>query len=598
MNITKLSLTNFRSFGKTQTIDFASVTLLFGPNSVGKSSVLMALAYIHQILLKGQCDPMKLEVLGDKYVGGFKRLVHGRDLSKSIIIKIEYSKAEVGHSYAYLMDIMGEQFDWHMRSASIDAERAAIEVEVSWSEVANTAFVSRYTVWLDDEEVAELLSDSGMKQPIISKLNYFHPLLLPDNHEDWLIELMDGQYPTHPTLVEKAFSLKGITLPTYRDISKGAEDIISDIENDPDNLMTFTNEGFVSEFHELLNSNVSILKEKNNASYLVEMMGGQYTFLHEPISFKGFVGALPKLGKMISTSKVFDDDKLNSIVNEILSDCLVAPLDNLLSVLNDGIFIGPLRTVPDLTYQANPYPQAKDWHNGLAAWDLLANADVKLLKLVDDWMSSKTKLDLGYGIAIKVEKKYAEFKAVKSVDSYSRAESQLNKMILDSTEVPFKKVDFDERSTDYQYSIWDKENHIDVSPNEIGVGVSQLLPFIVAVLSSRKGVVAIEQPELHVHPRVQVAIGDLLTQMNKQTNYLVETHSEHLILRILKRISQTEAKELPKGYSGVNKEDISIVYLCPSECGVKAMRIGVDGEGEFTSKWPGGFFAERAEELF
>ena len=50
MRITKLSLTNFRSFKETQTIEFAPVTLLFGPNSVGKSTVLMALFYLQEIL--------------------------------------------------------------------------------------------------------------------------------------------------------------------------------------------------------------------------------------------------------------------------------------------------------------------------------------------------------------------------------------------------------------------------------------------------------------------------------------------------------------------------------------------------------------------
>ncbi|WP_444927771.1 AAA family ATPase [Microbulbifer sp. TRSA002] len=79
MRITKLSLTNFRSFGKSQNIDFAPVTLLFGPNSVGKSTVLLALFYLQQILKKGQCDPIRIEAQGDKYIGGFKNLDNSRD---------------------------------------------------------------------------------------------------------------------------------------------------------------------------------------------------------------------------------------------------------------------------------------------------------------------------------------------------------------------------------------------------------------------------------------------------------------------------------------------------------------------------------------
>ncbi|MBW3812766.1 AAA family ATPase, partial [Aeromonas hydrophila] len=61
MRITSLELTNFRSFQATQRIEFAPVTLLFGPNSVGKSTVLMALFYLQQILEKGHCDPMRLD---------------------------------------------------------------------------------------------------------------------------------------------------------------------------------------------------------------------------------------------------------------------------------------------------------------------------------------------------------------------------------------------------------------------------------------------------------------------------------------------------------------------------------------------------------
>ena len=84
MRITRISLTNFRSFKDTQSINVAPVTLLFGPNSVGKSSVLMALAYVQQILKKGHCNPQKLDALGDKTIGGFRALVHGQDLKKTI----------------------------------------------------------------------------------------------------------------------------------------------------------------------------------------------------------------------------------------------------------------------------------------------------------------------------------------------------------------------------------------------------------------------------------------------------------------------------------------------------------------------------------
>lgn len=57
MNITKLTLTNFRSFKESQTIEFAPTTLLFGPNSAGKSTILLAFFYVQHILDNGNCDP-------------------------------------------------------------------------------------------------------------------------------------------------------------------------------------------------------------------------------------------------------------------------------------------------------------------------------------------------------------------------------------------------------------------------------------------------------------------------------------------------------------------------------------------------------------
>ena len=131
----------------------------------------------------------------------------------------------------------------------------------------------------------------------------------------------------------------------------------------------------------------------------------------------------------------------------------------------------------------------------------------------------------------------------------------------------------------------------------MGVGVSQLFPLIVAANTSLKGFVAIEQPELHVHPRIQVEIGDLLTQITDGPNFIVETHSEHIILRLLKRIRQTTDGELPKGFIPVTPADVSINYLDASEHGVQITRLNIDKDGEFIERWPGGFFAERREEL-
>jgi len=590
MRITKLSLTNFRSFKQTQTIEFAPVTLLFGPNSVGKSTVLMALFYLQQILAKGQCDPQRLTALGDKFVGGFENMVNGRDLNSSIIFRIEYDKlGKIGSSYASLTDLLTDQFDIEVANLATDTERVAIELHISWSKSENTAYISQYNVWLNDIAIAEVNSDAGMKQPLITALNYLHPLLLPVNHDEWLKESFDNQADIHHSLADRAFELKGIYMPTDREIQQGAETPEDDWDW-PD----FTDNCFVSELHEVINEGRMTADDFSSSDLLSSI--NDETLKHVPVSIKGQSGALPALGKALSTSLSLDDDIFNEVVNELLSDVLIAPLDNLLALLNDSLCIGPLREILDATYQPNPYPQQHDWYSGIAAWDALAKVDIKLLQGVHHWIANDTALNLGYGLAIKVEKHYAEFKPLGNRQmGFENVERQLRNLIAHERQ---DGVNFDAKSTQFSYSIWDINNNIDVTPADVGVGISQLMPLVVAALSSKKGIIAIEQPELHVHPRVQVAIGDLLTQVDTNANFLIETHSEHLILRMLKRIRQTADSELPTDFKGVKPSDISIVYLEPSSEGVTIRHIKIDEDGEFTTRWPQGFFSERRSELF
>ncbi|QDP01349.1 AAA family ATPase [Thalassotalea sp. PS06] len=592
MRITKLSLTNFKSFKQEQTIEFAPVTLLFGPNSVGKSSVLMALFYLQQILDKGQCDPQRIEALGGKLVGGFKNLVHRRNLNQSITLKIEYDKGNrVGSSYDFLADLLEEgELDVRISSPVIDVEKVTLEFVISWVEQHQTAYIANYKIWFDGIEIAEVSSDAGLKQPQITSLNYLHPLLLPDDHDEWLIDCFENDMPISNALYDKLLDLLNLYNPSHHEIKDGAA---RPFEGDDKDLL-FTDDCFVSPLQEALNNERDISNQFDSADNMVVVEGE--TLIHVPIGIEGLSGALPPLGRKLKSSLSLDNEKQNEVFVELLSDILVAPLDNLKKLLNDSLCIGPLRGIPDFLHQPNPYVEQKDWHDGLAAWDVLARGDSELITAVDEWISNENKLGLGYGLAHRVEKHYAEIKRFSPSGSFSPAEEQLKRIISEDLKGATRVPHPDEVKTNYTYSLFDLSNRMSVTPSDIGVGISQLMPLVVAALSRNKRVVACEQPELHVHPRIQVAIGDLLTQTGRATNFLIETHSEHLILRLRKRVRQTTDKELPEGFKPVDKDDISIVYFEPSDEGVITRRIKLDEDGEFTSKWPQGFFSERREE--
>lgn len=577
MRITEITLTNFRSFQSTQSIHLAPVTLMFGPNSVGKSSVLLALFYLQQVLAKGHCDPQRIDVLGEKHIGGFASLVNGGDLSKRIVIKLQVDKSNsIGASYNQLYDLINEDLGLTVDSPTADTARFAVELHIAWSKSAETAYVACYKIWLDDVLIAELTSDTGMKQPVLAWLNYQHPTLL-----------------------------------TVGDADEAAER-----EGD----------GFVSLLHELLIAQRPTQQVSRRDSWHMPEM----TFAHAELGFKGYAGALPLLGKRLESTVEHDDSRITTRLHEILSDVLVAPLDNLLALLNQSLCIGPLRMVPDALRQPNPYPEQKDWYSGAAAWDVVSALSRQhkapaLLAEINHWMKH---IGLGYSLRAK---------SVVSKAVYSGSDDgpgELRAMLDahgDKLEISFSGVDEEGNPSEQkapidiqtlkallqelapestapkgavieqvrnQWGLWDDARQCEVAFTEVGVGISQLFPLIVATVVARQGLVTCEQPELHVHPRIQVGIGDLLTQANRQCSFLIETHSEHLILRVLRRIRESTEGELPDGLQPLTPKDVSIIYLDTAAGGVKATRIEIDRYGEFTSRWPNGFFAERGEELF
>ena len=156
--------------------------------------------------------------------------------------------------------------------------------------------------------------------------------------------------------------------------------------------------------------------------------------------------------------------------------------------------------------------------------------------------------------------------------------------------------------------LWVERRASDRFPNsarcyaDAGMGFQQLLPVIVQCLLPKHKTLLIEQPEAYIHPAHQVELGDLFIRsaLGEQKNtLLVKTHSENMILRILRRIQETTYGELPEGFPAIRPEDVVIWYVQPTvNGGPKSTEIPVDEEGDFTRPWPQGFFDGRIPELF
>ena len=148
-----------------------------------------------------------------------------------------------------------------------------------------------------------------------------------------------------------------------------------------------------------------------------------------------------------------------------------------------------------------------------------------------------------------------------------------------------------------QVTLKDSKQNLAVYPSEVGSGIAQVIPVVAATLNPDFKIVSIEQPELHLHPALQTHLGDLFGHAAVEGNRLliIETHSEHLMLRLMRRIREFHHGELLKGKPELTRDHLSVIYV---EAGGKAKSLRVTRDGDFMDEWPEGFFEERMKELF
>jgi predicted ATPase len=124
-----------------------------------------------------------------------------------------------------------------------------------------------------------------------------------------------------------------------------------------------------------------------------------------------------------------------------------------------------------------------------------------------------------------------------------------------------------------------------VDLTSVGVGASQVLPVLVQALIAPPGsVLVFEQPELHLHPKVQSILADFfigLARTGRQC--LVETHSEHIVNRIRFRIAEADTPDLLS---------LTRIYFVERANGQSRFRPVAINEYGALEDWPAGFFDE------
>jgi predicted ATPase len=530
--ITRLSIENFKAIGDEQSIELAPITLLFGGNSVGKSSILQALQYLRSIVVES--DPS-----GDgEVLGGFTNAVRDRDQGSGIIIGVEMQPSSSDSLAA---------FSFGQRNALDEglAERisnVSLRTHTVWDYSAGLPFVCEWAVAERDDPRFLLHSAAANLEPIftanLSSCPWFSarvPNLVPELRE--AVDEPRYWYPAGRPQAPFPAGATGYRVVGQRSAIPGAEFQLDLM--DESMLYDFSTE----------HAHLSALAEITAAVHGTRKLAAQY-------------------------------------------------LDNIRH-------IGPIRTLPSRVAQASGTAHHLNWYDGSAAWEILRTQHGLAEGHVAPWLDL---LETGY---------YVSTQARSHISGPEKIAVLLQQFLANQSNVEpvraaLKLLADSPKVTDYQ--LLELESRLTVHPRDIGVGISQLLPVVVAALSPNdaagemgprlSGLVAIEQPELHVHPRIQANLGDLfgitVRDVDGELNgrqYLIETHSEHLVLRLLRRVRETTERGIDGTRPSLRPDDIAIYYVERVDRQAVLHRIHIDEDGEFIDKWPQGFFTERLREL-
>ena len=167
---------------------------------------------------------------------------------------------------------------------------------------------------------------------------------------------------------------------------------------------------------------------------------------------------------------------------------------------------------------------------------------------------------------------------------------------LDRLEIPYSiSVDTvvaptrPDRALGYSLQLVDSRMGVEVSLADVGYGVSQVLPIVAECVGASDSIICIEQPELHLHPRLAGNLAELLVEATSHGNQVIaETHSENVLLRVQRLIRD----------GMIAASDVAVLYVENKlDVGATVSRLPLDSDGDLQVRWPGGFFDDRLADI-
>ncbi len=530
-----LELENFKAFGERARIQFAPITLIFGENSAGKSTILQALNLLKQTLESREAEALLLPRAENGIVdlGSFQELLFDHDLKRALSIRVKLSIDKTDM----------------VRSLS-GKNKIAIEFRFKRPSIEEEVLLDQIGIYNKESCIAQFqpLPETEYPETVPINHSFFHNPLFRISRGFRYSKI--SQVQRCVWLTEKLEDWQ----PEFKSCREHKEDILKQLK---ETLRDYANSN-----EELQEDNSRLQEERNDLKKDIEFLSSDFDLeayiskrhKEEMNTVLGLQGFLPIVSgstkgnrwrtgfRSLSLRRFYDKVNVGSFATAAGS-ALEQTLTNLFPM-------GPFRRAPERWYIfTGTSPQDVGYQGDLLP-DLLFRRS-NLVKEANKWLKH---LDIGYKLEVKpVGTNSGDLFEVRLIDTR-------------------------------------RKGHVDASLPDVGFGISQLLPFIVQSLVSEEQIISIEQPEVHVHPRLQADLGELLAEAIKPprcNRFIIETHSEHLILRLQRLVAEKQ----------IAPEDISVIYVSRGHEGAKAERLRLDEEGDFIDEWPNGFFPERLREL-
>ena len=532
-------LTNFKAFGETVTIPIRPLTLIFGANSSGKSSIFQSLLLLKQTLEEAKNPATVLLPKGSLVdLGTYHDFVHRHDSSRNFEFEARFDPKETKTLPPLAQKIV----------ESVGAANAGLTVQFS-SEKEST-YLRRVDLAIGEQREAIISYFRHRHQHPHERFSYSEEVEIKSELEFWrslytctksyiksrldallLLQKLGKEEAVEPWSSEKEEETEeGDLFERLKNYQ--FEEAIKDIRKGlPFSQVNYEN--FLPKDHTIHHSWLFQIFDDSPGDFILEK-SGLYNYILKD-----------------KDECVYEVD-MSPFVSHICS--------SFERNLRDLVYLGPLRSQPERDYEFSGDTTDYVGQSG-EHWPSIL---YKSRKRVEQANIDLERLGVKYRLKI-------------------------------------DKLQYEDGSPSNRFSprLVDTDTDIDASPRDVGFGISQVLPIVVQNRLSEKKTLLIEQPEIHLHPAHQAELGDMFIRsaLEQKNTLLLETHSEHLLLRIMRRMRETSTGKLPEGAIAVRPEHVVVLFVESDGSQSIVREMPLDERGELVKAWPGGFFEEGLREV-